>query len=349
ACRESGDSGWICSAKRRIGCPVEPVPAAEETLLPPPAPGPGTLGALRPPLLNILLFLLTFASAFLAGSALKDTQMPEPRRAESVRPGLGFALALLFIMLAHEMGHFFLARRHGVDATWPFFIPAPLLSVIGTLGAVIRLRALPRTRRALIDIGAAGPIAGFVATVPVLILGLRWSTVVPVEPQTPHWPLFDASLQWFQHGTWPPLREAFDLGYPLGMSILQDLVVGDLPLGKSLALHPVAVAGWFGFLLTALNLLPLGQLDGGHVLYGASPRLHRFLGPPLSAALLALGIFTAFPGWMLWGLLMGLGLGSHPRLPASEERLDGPRRLLVLACLVMLVLSFSPVPLALLG
>src|SRR5437763_15761397 len=99
------------------------------------------------------------------------------------RHGFGFALALLFIMLVHEMGHFVMARRHQVDATWPFFIPAPLLSVIGTLVDVIRLRSLPRTRRALIDIGASGPIAGFVATIPVLVLGLRWSTVVPVEPE----------------------------------------------------------------------------------------------------------------------------------------------------------------------
>ena len=328
---------------------MEPVPAAEETLLPPPAPGPGTLGALRPPLLNILLFLLTFASAFLAGSALKDTQLPDPTRDEMLRHGLGFALALLFIMLAHEMGHFFLARRHGVDATWPFFIPAPLLSVIGTLGAVIRLRSLPRTRRALIDIGAAGPIVGFVATMPVLILGLRWSTVVPVEPQTPHWTLFEALLQWFQQGTWPPLREAFDLGYPLGMSILQDLVVGPLPEGKTLALHPIAVAGWFGFLLTALNLLPLGQLDGGHVLFGAAPRLHRLLGPPLAAVLLGLGIFTAFPGWILWGLLMGLGLGMHPRLSEPEHRVDLARRVQVAVSLLLFLLSFSPVPLALLA
>jgi membrane-associated protease RseP (regulator of RpoE activity) len=328
---------------------VDPLESADETLLAPPPPGPGTLGALRPPLLNILLFVLTFASAFLAGSALKDTQLPDPTRPEMVRHGLGFAVALLFIMLAHEMGHFFLARRHGVDATWPFFIPAPLLSLIGTLGAVIRLRSLPRTRRALLDIGAAGPIAGFIATIPVLALGLRWSTLVPIEPDAARWTVFDAFLHWFQHGTWPGPREAFELGYPLGMELLQNLLVGDLPRGMTLALHPIAVAGWFGLLLTALNLLPLGQLDGGHVLFGSSPRLHRLLGPPLSAGLLALGIFTAFPGWTLWGLLMGLGLGAHPRLSEPEERLDGPRRILVALSVLLFVLSFSPVPLAFLA
>jgi membrane-associated protease RseP (regulator of RpoE activity) len=336
---------------RGNGSRVDPAPAPAESdqLLPPPPPGPGTLGALRPPLLNVFLFLLTFASAFIAGSALNDTQLPEPTTRQMIRHGLGFSAALLFIMLSHEMGHFLLARRHKVDATWPFFIPAPLLSIIGTLGAVIRLRSLPRTRTALLDIGAAGPIAGFVATIPVLVLGLKLSTVVPAEPEPLRWSLFEAGLTWFRTGNWPPLREAFDLGSPLGMAICQKLVVGELPFGKTLALHPIAIAGWFGFLLTALNLLPLGQLDGGHVLFGSSPRLHRLLGPPLSAGLLALGVFTAFPGWIIWGLLMGLGLGFHPPLTAPEGRLDGRRRLLVAASLVLFVLSFSPVPLALLA
>lgn len=328
---------------------VDPAQAPEETLLPPPPPGPGTLGALRPPLLNILLFLLTFASAFVAGSALTDTQLPKPGWPEMWRNGLGFSGALLFIMLSHEMGHFVMARRHQVDATWPFFIPAPLLSLIGTLGAVIRLRSLPRTRTALLDIGAWGPIAGFVATIPVLVLGLKLSTVVTAEPQATHWTLFEAALQWFQSGRWPAIKEAFDLGSPLGMQIVEWFVVGGLPEGQSLALHPVAVAGWFGFLLTALNLLPLGQLDGGHVLFGASPRLHRMLGPPLSAGLLALGVFTPFPGWILWGLLMGLGLGHHPRLDQPEDGLDGPRRGLVVVSLLLFALSFSPVPLGLLA
>jgi membrane-associated protease RseP (regulator of RpoE activity) len=328
---------------------VDPGPAESESLLPPPPPGPGTLGALRPPLLNIFLFLLTFASAFLAGSALTDTQLPQPTQVQMLWNGLGFSAALLFIMLTHEMGHFVLARRHQVDATWPFFIPAPLLSIIGTLGAVIRLRSLPRTRAALLDIGAAGPIAGFLATIPVLFWGLRLSTIVAAEPESARWSLFEAGMRWFQTGSWPGVKDAFDLGTPLGMAIAEKLVFGDLPAGKSLALHPVAVAAWFGFLLTALNLLPLGQLDGGHVLFGSSPRLHRLLGPPLSAVLLALGIFTAFPGWILWGLLMGLGMGFHPPVAQPEERLDGPRRALVVASLVLFALSFSPVPLALLA
>jgi membrane-associated protease RseP (regulator of RpoE activity) len=339
---------------RGNGSRVEPV--AEPIVV----KNPGTLGAPRPPLLNLGLFVLTFASAFLSGSFLRDTQLPMtgardwdlfglPVTLEVFQQALSFSAALLFIMLCHEMGHFVLARRHRVDATWPFFIPAPGFSIVGTLGAVIKLRSLPRTRGALLDIGAAGPIAGFLATIPVLAVGLKLSTVVPLEGPFEHWTLFEAIVTWFRSGHWPPVRDAFDLGSPLGMELLQRLVVGPIPDGMTLALHPVAVAGWFGFLLTSLNLLPLGQLDGGHVLYGASPRLHRMLGPPLAAGLLALGVFTSFSGWILWGLLMGLGLGVHPPLEEPEEKLDRPRKGLVLASLVLFALSFCPVPLALLA
>ena len=309
-------------------------------------PLPGTLGSLRPPLLNVFLFVLTFASAFVSGAALNDTQLPEPTRAEMIRHGLSFSLALIAILLAHEMGHFVLSKWHGVDATWPFFIPAPLLSLIGTFGAVIRLRSLPRTRRALIDIGAAGPLAGLLVTFPVFIAGLRLSTPVPIEPATPRWSIFEALLRWQETGTWPATGSAFDLGRPLGMALCERFFTGALPAGQTLALHPVAVAGWFGFFLTALNLLPLGQLDGGHCLFAASPRVHRLVGAPLAALLFALGLFTAFPGWILWGLLMGLWLGNHPPLAAPEERLTPGRRAVLVLALAAFVLSFSPVPLA---
>jgi len=207
---------------------VDPAPAESQELLSPPAPGPGTRGELRPPLLNILLFVLTFESAFWAGEFLRDTQAPTPTPGQELTQAFGFSAALLFIMLAHEMGHFVLARRHKVDATWPFFIPAPLLSSIGTLGAVIRLRSLPRTRKALLDIGAAGPIAGFIATIPVLVVGLLLSTVVNAEPETPHWSLFEAALTWFRSGRWPGVRDyLYDLGQPLGMQLCAKLVVGD--------------------------------------------------------------------------------------------------------------------------
>jgi len=310
-----------------------------------PRPLPGTLGSLRPPLLNLFLFFLTAASAFVTGTLWTDTQLPPPTQTESIHHGFAFSAALLAILLAHEMGHFVLARRHGVDATWPFFIPAPVLSLIGTLGAVIRLRSAPRTRRALVDIGAAGPIAGFLVTIPVLAIGLRLSTIVPEEGPFRHWTLWDALLTWIGGGPFAGPARGLELGSPLGMTLIEKLVL-HVPAGHSVALHPVAVAGWFGLLLTALNLLPLGQLDGGHCLYAASPRLHRWASAPLSALLLALGIFTPFVGWAVWGLITGLLLNQHPPVVDSEPRLSGGRRAVLAISLIIFVLSFAPVPLA---
>jgi len=308
---------------------------------------PGTLGRLRPPALNIALFALTAASAFLAGAFLGDTQLPPPTAREAIRHGLAFSAALIAILLSHEMGHFVFARKHGVDATWPFFIPAPMLSLIGTLGAVIKLRSLPRTRRALIDIGAAGPIAGFLVTLPILYLGLRLSTPVPMEPPPARWTLFDAAVALLRDGEVIHLRNDLDLGQPLAMLVLQKLA-GDPPAGMTLALHPVAIAGWFGLLLTALNLLPLGQLDGGHCLYAVSPLLHRLLGAPLAALLFVLGLVTPFTGWALWGLVIGLFLSHHPPLQEPEERLSRGRKWIVVASLALFLCCFAPVPVALL-
>jgi membrane-associated protease RseP (regulator of RpoE activity) len=308
-------------------------------------PLPGTLGPLRPPLLNLLLLALTAFSAFYMGSALFDTALPKPTEQQQIFNGCAFAASLVAILLSHEMGHFLLARRHGVDATWPFFIPAPILSLIGTLGAVMKLRSLPRTRTALIDIAVAGPIAGFLVTLPVLAVGLWISPVVPAEQGIAPWTLARAIESWLRTGHWLGLKEGFELGRPLTMVALERLIHPDLAPDQTLALHPVAIAGWFGLLLTALNLLPLGQLDGGHIAYGASPRVHRAIGPPISGMLLGFGIFGRFPGWILWGLITGLLLNSHPRLEEPEMRLDGRRRLLVVIGLVLFVVSFVPSPL----
>ena len=310
---------------------------------------PGTLGPRRPPLLNVLLFLLTLVSAFFMGIDYRDSALPDVWSLQKLLDGLAFAGALVTILLAHEMGHFLLARHHGVDASWPFFIPAPILSFVGTLGAVMRLRSLPRTRKALIDIAVAGPVAGFLVTLPVLALGLWLSPVVPEEVSRP-WTLAHALASVMDgHGWISPRAGVFDLGRPLALRILEWLVRGELPAGQVLAYHPVAIAGWFGLLLTALNLLPAGQLDGGHLLYGASPRWHRWLASPISGVLLGLGLFSSFPGWLLWAGITGFVFNFHPPLAEPEERLDTGRKLWLLAGVVMLVLCFSPSPLAVLA
>ncbi len=309
------------------------------------APLPGTLASLRPPWVNLLLFALTGVSAYFAGSVFTDTALPPPTPAEMVRHGLAFAAALLAILLSHEMGHFLLARRHGVDATWPFFIPAPLLSLIGTLGAVMKLRSLPRTRRALIDIAVAGPLAGFAVTLPVLALGVWLSPIVPADAAQHHWSLARAFELLLRDGSWLGTKDGFDLGEPLAMRAIEWLVHGSLGPNQALALHPVAIAGWFGLLLTALNLLPLGQLDGGHLIYGVSPKWHRLIGPPISGVLVGLGVFSPFVGWLLWGLVTGIWFNRHPTLEAPEEKLDTTRRVLLVLAVVVMVLSFVGAPL----
>ncbi len=309
-----------------------------------PAPRPGTLGGRVPPLFNLALFVLTGASVLFAGLDLNDSAdgaSPWPR-------AIGFTAALLAILLSHEMGHFLLARKHGVDATWPFFIPAPLVSLIGTFGAVIRLRQLPRSRRALIDIAAAGPLMGFAVTLPVLALGLHLSHLLPRAAEPAPFTLFDGLVALVRTGRFPALRDGIGLGEPLAMQVLERLVLGPLPAGQSLDLHPVAIAGWFGLFLTALNLLPIGQLDGGHLLFASSRRLHAALGAPAAAALVGLGIFTPFTGWAFWGLLMGLFLVHHPPLAEPEERLSAGRRAVVFVCTATFVVSFCPAPVSML-
>lgn len=310
----------------------------------PPLAPPGTLRRSAPPPFHLALFALTAASVLLAGFALDDA----PATAARLPRAVSFASSLLAILLAHEMGHFLLARRHNVDASWPFFIPAPGLSLIGTLGAVIRLRQLPRSRRALVDIAAAGPLAGFAVTLPVLALGLHWSRVVPQESSPAAFTLFDALVSWIRTGRTPALLPSIGLGEPLAMQALERLAVGPVSAAQAIALHPMAVAGWFGLFLTALNLLPVGQLDGGHLLYAASRRVHGALGAPFAAALVGLGVFTPFAGWALWGLVLGAFLLRHPPLAEREERLAPRSRALVALCALAFALSFCPAPVSML-
>jgi membrane-associated protease RseP (regulator of RpoE activity) len=177
---------------------------------------------------------------------------------------------------------------------------------------------------------------------------LHVSRLVPAVPEPARYTLFEAFASFARSGAFPVLRDGIDLGEPLAMQLLERLTLGEIGPDRMIALHPVALAGWFGLLLTALNLLPLGQLDGGHLLFGASPRLHRLLGPPISALLLALGIFTPFTGWAFWGLLMGLWLARHPVLAAPEPSLSPARKWVLALSLAVFVLSFCPAPVALL-
>jgi membrane-associated protease RseP (regulator of RpoE activity) len=233
--------------------------------------------------------------------------------------GIPFALALIFILLCHEMGHYLYCLYYGVDATLPFFIPFP--SPIGTLGAFIRIRSRIRSRSALFDIGIAGPIAGFVASFAVLIFAL-------------------------------PLSHVSEAGSEMGLPLVFSLifaVLGKFGIGvaakaglEHVTLHPAAVAAWVGMFATSLNLLPGGQLDGGHIIYALTPRGHKWISRISIAALIGMTYFWI--GWGLWALLLRLSGKRHPQV-APWPDITRARKYLALFALLMLILTFVPEPL----
>jgi membrane-associated protease RseP (regulator of RpoE activity) len=238
--------------------------------------------------------------------------------------GLPFAATLLGILLVHELGHYIGCRHYRVDATLPYFIPAPTL--IGTFGAFIRIKSLIPSRRALFDIGIAGPIAGFAVAVPMTFIGLLLS-----HARTPDVPPSDVNF-----------------GMPLIFHLIHGIVALfshelAVPL-RDIVLHPVAVAAWVGMFATALNLIPGGQLDGGHILFAVLPRVHRTASRILALAMLPLGYF-GWTGWLLWAVFLLFTGTRHPQVPLYPE-LTPRRRALAVFALLMLVLTFLPAPFA---
>lgn len=230
--------------------------------------------------------------------------------------GLPFSLTLMFILLAHEMGHYLYARYYRVYATPPFFIPFP--SLIGTLGAFIRIKGPIPNRTALFDIGIAGPIAGFIPSCVAVLVGLSLSH-----------PLAASGVSLENQPGFPP---AFDLA--------ARLLHMHTPL-TSLSLHPIAVAGWVGMFATALNLLPGGQLDGGHILYSLFPKLHRWISLAVVFALIPLAKYC-WIGWLIWAVVLWL-TSRHPPIP-NRPRIPATRKWLAVSALAMLALAFTPTP-----
>jgi Zn-dependent protease len=229
--------------------------------------------------------------------------------------GLSFSLALMFILLAHEMGHYLYARHYHVNATLPFFIPFP--SLIGTFGAFIRIKSPIPTRAALFDIGIAGPIAGFIPSCVAVLVGLSLS----------HPLMFVGPLD-------------NEPGFPAAFYLAARLLHLDVPV-TSLSLHPIAVAGWVGMFATALNLLPGGQLDGGHILFSVFPKLHRWVSLAVVIALVPLAKYC-WVGWLLWAVVLWL-TSRHPPIRKRPE-LSKPRKVLAVFAIAMLALAFTPTP-----
>ena len=292
---------------------------------------------------HILLFLatlytITFAGAVLAGGipysgplAFFTSGHPGyPGFLHAWSTGLPFSLSLIAILLSHEMGHYVVARYYQLDVSLPYFIPLPIPSFIGTMGAFIRLRTIVSDRRQLLDIGVAGPIAGFVVALPLLILGLTLSHAgAPEEGLRGLVVYFGGAPQ-----------------IPLGDSLVS-LVLRRLLLGHATTIdvHPVAFAGWVGMFVTMLNLLPMGQLDGGHILYARLPRWHQRVAFAFWLLIVALG--SLWSGWYLWGglvLLLSRGRLGHPPVLDVQRPLPASRRVLAWAALLLFIITFAPAP-----
>jgi membrane-associated protease RseP (regulator of RpoE activity) len=288
------------------------------------APAPRRPRRPLPPSVNLLCLVLTFLSTLVAGTLMTaedavsgDLLLKVLAHPGSWGAGLPYALGVLAILGAHEMGHYIACRRYGLEATLPFFLPGP--NLFGTFGALIRIRSPFTDRRALFDIGVAGPIAGFVVALPVLLYGLSKSTVTLDMPSPgtivlPPCLLLQAVYPWFF----------------------------DLAPGASVQLHPSFAAAWLGLFATSLNLLPIGQLDGGHMLYAASPRVHAVVSRSGVLVLVVLGVYWSGYHLVLFGVLFAILGTRHPRPLDDVTPLSRGRRIVAVAGLVIFVLCFIP-------
>ena len=291
----------------------------------------------------LLLFILTVITTLLAGYSLQTGFLYQggeleaiPGWAELIRDpllvlrGLPFSLALLVILLAHESGHYFACRRHGINCTLPYLIPAPhFLNMFGTFGALIRIKSPFFNRRQLFDVGIAGPLAGFVVTLPVLVAGILLSShhLMP-EPENGYMLLF---------------------GEPLLFKLASALFFNGDP--ELINLHPLGWAAWIGMLATSLNLLPAGQLDGGHIVYALFGSLaHKYTSIITAAGLLLLGLWS-WPvlAYLLFGILLLVMKLRHPPTLFDAYPLDSGRRCLGLAAALIFLLTFIPVPVQISG
>lgn len=271
---------------------------------------------IRIPRTNLVLFLLTLLTTLFAGALQEGINVfKEPLM---IIKGFPFSITLMLILGVHELGHFTFARKHNVDATLPYFIPAP--TIIGTFGAFIKMKSPVRNRLALIEIGAAGPICGFLVAVPALFIGLSLSEVV-------------------EGG----LEAGIQLGDSLLMKIATSILYPNLGEGMEILLHPVGFAAWIGMLVTMLNLLPIGQLDGGHIAYALLGKMYDKVAWGTLFVVLGLSIFSL--SWLVWALLVFFLIKvKHPPILDDSTPLTRREITIGVAALVIFILTFIPVP-----
>lgn len=295
---------------------------------------------------HVVLFILTTCTTLITGYTFRL----------NIYDSLLFSSSIILILGCHEMGHYYYGKKYNVNITPPYFIPAPpFISIIGTFGAFIKIKSPITSKRALFDIGIAGPIAGLIVAIPVIIIGLKLSEVVSINELNNREGLFIIT------------------GDTLIYKLLSTIFMKNLPEGFDYLHHPMAFAGWVGLLVTALNLIPFGQLDGGHILYSIfSRRTHKFISFSMLFILLVLGTgtrgvidllhsymyfnmnndiirlisFNGWSGWLVWGLLLLLLGFRHPPTQSDHiDDLDIKRKLLAIVALLIFIGCFTPVPL----
>ncbi len=270
------------------------------------------------PWINLGLLLATIVTTLFAGALMEGANPLE--QPVKLLKGIPFSLTLMLILGVHELGHFLTARKHQVDATLPYFIPAP--TFIGTFGAFIKMRSPVRQRRALIEIGAAGPFAGFIVALPALFIGLYFSKIVPTA------------------GT-----AGLHLGDSLLMKIASALIFPGLTDEQDILLHPVGFAAWIGLLVTMLNLLPIGQLDGGHIAFALLNKYYQPIAYSAIGGAILLSYFSRSLNWLVWvTLVFFLVKVKHPPVYDLETPLTWREKLIGIGALVIFVLTFVPVP-----
>jgi len=281
-------------------------------------------------LIHVALMVAAFITMFMAGITMGGGDpfgLASWQSADGLIAGLSYALPLFAILFAHEMGHYLQCRAHGVPATFPFFLPGlpipglGLVPFIGTFGAFIKMQVGPMSAKSLLAIGAWGPIAGFVLTVPVLFFGISLSEIRPLPED---------------------LGQTMFLGHSFLLWFGERIFFPEIPTGHDVYLHPMAMAGWTGCLLTALNLMPVGQLDGGHIAYSVFGKAWNRWVPGVFVLLIVLGL-THFPGWLfIAGFVAFTGI-RHPSMMAGEP-VRGEQAWEALVCVVVFALCFSPAP-----
>lgn len=268
------------------------------------------------PLINLFLFIATVITTTMAGAIMEGGD--DPFSLNGIISGLPFSVTLLSILLFHEFGHYFASKRNNVKATLPYFIPAP--SFIGTFGAFIKMKSPIINKKSLMEIGASGPIAGFLVAVPALIYGLMTSQVLESVPGS-----------------------GIHLGDSLLMMLLTNIIHPAVPEGYDIYLNSVAFAGWIGLLVTALNLMPIGQLDGGHIAYSLFGKKSELIAKWAFAPLIPLGYFSY--NWVLWAILIFFFVKlKHPPVVDEDAPLKPFHRKLGYISLGIFILTFTPVP-----